>query len=87
MTNVDKLAREITAQLIPHLTSVQNVDLIKSALKSYGDECAKQMREEAKFLALEVLDEVWLKAVSIQRLGYSITQLLPEISTMKGYKK
>lgn len=35
----------------------------------------------------KALDEAWLKAVSIQRLGYSIGQLLPEIRAMKGEKR
>ena len=56
------------------------VSFYSSIIESALDAAEQRGREKA-------LDEVWLKAVSVQRLGYSITQLLPEIRSMKGDKK
>lgn len=43
MTDIDAHARELAAQLIPHTTSVQNVEIIKKAIR-LGKEL---MREKA----------------------------------------
>lgn len=56
MTNLDKLAREI-ADLVLDVKTIGGkkinkeaaAHMIKIALASYGDECAKQMREDAAF--------------------------------------
>lgn len=51
--DVKALARELSAKLLPHTTSVQNVDLIAGVLIQYGDARAAEMRERSVLLSDE----------------------------------